>query len=137
MGGLIARFTRDERGSAMIEYGLMAALIALGLVLTMELVGETLRDQFNDIADPCADFVYARLQRSREDEPTGYGAADLDRWAEAARGWARGEAPAGLDYVAAPPPPTTARDVFAYFISGAKVHNPAAAMALIERLGPA
>jgi uncharacterized protein YecE (DUF72 family) len=52
----------------------------------------------------------------REEVPTGYEAAELDRWAERAKGWAeRG-------------------DVFIYFISGAKLRAPAAAMALIERL---
>jgi uncharacterized protein YecE (DUF72 family) len=63
-----------------------------------------------------ADFKYARLMSSREDEPTGMTAGELDAIADKARGWAkRGE-------------------VFAYFIAGAKVRNPAAAQALIERL---
>jgi uncharacterized protein YecE (DUF72 family) len=92
-------------------------------------------DDYPGIPDPTADFVYARLQRSREDEPAGYSSADLDRWAETARAWARGEAPPGLDYVAAPPAPAGPREVFCYFISGAKVRNPAAAVALIERVG--
>ena len=87
------------------------------------------------IPDPTADFVYARLQQCLESEATGYCPSDLDRWAEVAKGWARGEAPAGLDYVAAPPPPSAPRDVFCYFISGAKVRAPAAAQALLERLG--
>jgi uncharacterized protein YecE (DUF72 family) len=52
----------------------------------------------------------------REEEPTGYDAAELDRWAE----WAKTHAERG--------------DVFVYFISGAKLRAPAAAMALIERL---
>ncbi len=92
-------------------------------------------DDYPGIADPTADFVYARLQRSREDALTGYVSADLDRWAEVARDWARGEAPAGLDYVALPPGPVATRDAFVYFISGAKARNPAAAQALIERVG--
>ena len=63
-----------------------------------------------------ADFRYARLMSSREDEPAGMTAAELDAVAARVKGWsARG-------------------DVFAYFIAGAKVRNPAAAMALIERL---
>ena len=33
------------------------------------------------IADLTADFVYARLQQTREEEPDGYSAAALDRWA--------------------------------------------------------
>ena len=74
-------------------------------------------DEFPCIDEDTADFVYARLQRSVEELPTGYDATALDRWAEKARGWATGD-----------------RDVFVFFISGAKVRNPAAAQALIRRL---
>lgn len=89
--------------------------------------------EFPCIADLSGDLVYARLQRSREEVATGYPAAELDRWAEVAKGWARGESPGGLPYCAAPPAPRT-RDTYVFFISGAKEHNPAAAEALIERL---
>lgn len=64
-----------------------------------------------------ADFTYARLQSTREDEAAGYGAAEIACWADQARQWAEG-----------------ARDVFVFFIAGAKVRNPAAAQALIARL---
>lgn len=64
-----------------------------------------------------ADFTYARLQNTREDVPTGYTDAELDGWAKQVQGWAKG-----------------GRDVFAFFISGAKVRAPAAAQALIARL---
>lgn len=89
---------------------------------------------FPMIADLTADFVYARLRGTREDEPLGYPPAELDRWAEVARGWAKGESPAGLDYVSDAPAPARPREVFLFVISGAKVRNPAAATALIERL---
>ena len=73
-------------------------------------------DKFPEIEEPTAGFTYARLMGCREEEPTGYAAAELDRWAERAKGWAeRG-------------------DAFIYFISGAKQRAPAAAMALIGRL---
>ena len=85
------------------------------------------------IADLSGDLVYARLQRSREDESAGYPAAELDRWAAVAKAWARGESPAGLPYVADPPPPRPS-DTYVFFISGAKARNPAAAEALIGRL---
>lgn len=91
-------------------------------------------DTYPAIADPTADFVYARLQQTREQEPAGYAPADLDRWAAVAKGWAAGEAPEGLDYVAPPAPKADARDAYIFMISGAKVRAPAAAMALIERL---
>lgn len=91
-------------------------------------------DQYPEIADLSADFVYARLQRTREEEPTGYSAAELDRWAGVLRSWAAGESPAGLDYVIDAPAGTKAREVFAFVISGAKVRNPLAAQGLIERI---
>ncbi|MGZ9101080.1 MAG: DUF72 domain-containing protein [Brevundimonas sp.] len=69
------------------------------------------------IDQPTADFTYARLMSSREDEPTGMTAEELDAIAAQARAWAR------------------RGDVFAYFIAGAKVRNPAAAQALIKKLG--
>ena len=73
-----------------------------------------------DAADPpTADFVYARLQQCAEDCDTGYTTEALDGWAHVARQW-EGE---------------PKRDVFVYFISGAKVRAPAAAMALIARVG--
>src|SRR5581483_8233587 len=42
------------------------------------------------IQDVSADFVYARLRRSEEDEPAGYPRAALDRWVERARAWCEG-----------------------------------------------
>ncbi|WP_395942665.1 DUF72 domain-containing protein [Brevundimonas sp.] len=68
------------------------------------------------IDEATADFAYARLMSSREDEPTGMTAAELSAVADQAKTWAR------------------RGDVFAYFISGAKVRNPAAAQALIATL---
>lgn len=74
-------------------------------------------DIFPRIEEQTADFTYARLQRSVEEIETGYDAAALDHWAKQAKGWAEG-----------------GRDVYVYFISGAKVRNPAAARALIARV---
>ena len=68
------------------------------------------------IDQPTADFRYARLMSSREDEPTGMTSAELDGVVNQTRDWAKGG------------------DVFAYFIAGAKVRNPAAAQALIGKL---
>lgn len=61
-------------------------------------------------------FSYLRLMRAREDEAAGYAPADMSRWA----GMVQDLAARG--------------DVFAFFISGAKVRNPAAALDLIARL---
>lgn len=86
------------------------------------------------IADPTADVVYARLQGCAEEIESGYEPAELDRWAETARAWERGERPAGFSYVTTAPPQAANRDVFIFFISGAKVRAPGAAQALISRL---
>ncbi len=90
---------------------------------------------YPEIADLTSDFVYARLQRAREEEPAGYDAAALDRWAAVARGWAAGESPAGLDYVSDAKAEKRPRETFVFFIAGAKVRNPRAAEALLARLG--
>jgi uncharacterized protein YecE (DUF72 family) len=90
-------------------------------------------DDYPCIADLSGELVYARLQRSRQEEPLGYRPDELDRWAGIAQRWARGESPAHLSYCE-PPPPAGPRDTYIFFISGAKERNPAAAMALMERL---
>ncbi|MGH8445934.1 MAG: DUF72 domain-containing protein [Solimonas sp.] len=93
-------------------------------------------DEYPSFADLTAGFVYARLMRSEAKSPAGYSAKALDGWAARARQWAQGGAPDDLQTVAdsalsATPAP---RDVFLFFISGAKERNPAAAMALRDRL---
>jgi len=90
--------------------------------------------EYPQIADPTAPFVYARLMGTQEAEPAGYAESALDRWAANAHIWAAGRVPAGLHTVAKPAAKASARDVFLYVISGFKVRNPAAAMALIARL---
>jgi uncharacterized protein YecE (DUF72 family) len=94
-------------------------------------------DEYPGFADLTGDFVYARLMCSRASEPDGYPAKELDAWAERARTWARGGEPHDLPRVEpqAAAEPSGPRDVFLYFISGAKARNPAAAMALLQRFG--
>jgi uncharacterized protein YecE (DUF72 family) len=75
------------------------------------------------------------LQDAQADEPTGYPAKALDRWAGIGREWATGGRPADLAYVADGVADPAARDVFIFFINGAKERAPAAAQALIARLG--
>ena len=90
--------------------------------------------EFPRIHDATADFVYARLQCSAEDEPLGYAPADLDRWAAIAKAWGKGSSPKELPLLTKAVK-ARSRDVFLFFISGFKPRNPAAAMALIERIG--
>ncbi|WP_026868883.1 DUF72 domain-containing protein [Inquilinus limosus] len=94
------------------------------------------KEGFPEIPDVTAPFVYQRLQRASETEETGYPAKELDRWAERARAWAKGGAPDDLKPIGSPEEkPPKSRDVFIYMINGFKPKAPAAAMALIERLG--
>jgi uncharacterized protein YecE (DUF72 family) len=86
-------------------------------------------------ADVTGDFIYARLMRTHSSVKTGYRAPALDGWAEAARVWQSGGEPEDVPRVAPAGRKTRPRDVFMFFISGAKERAPAAAMALISRLG--
>jgi uncharacterized protein YecE (DUF72 family) len=94
--------------------------------------------KYPQIADPTAPFVYARIMGTSAAHPKGYADDALDLWVERARLWARGGTPRGLATAGAPanenPRDQTPRDVYLYVISGFKAHNPAAAMALLERL---
>jgi uncharacterized protein YecE (DUF72 family) len=88
------------------------------------------------IPDVTSDFVYARLQKGEDTIKTGYPPKALDGWAARAKLWASGSAPEDLPCTdPAARPKKQARDVFVYFIHDGKVRAPAAAMALIERIG--
>jgi uncharacterized protein YecE (DUF72 family) len=69
------------------------------------------------ISEATAPFAYARIKGTKKSRKAGYSDAALDRWAACAREWAK------------------TREVFFYVIGGHKVSNPAAAMALIQRMG--
>ncbi|MGF6770428.1 uncharacterized protein YecE (DUF72 family) [Paraburkholderia sp. GAS199] len=90
--------------------------------------------EYPQIADLTAPFVYARIMGTTDKPVKGYAPKALDGWAERARQLAAGTTPADLDTSAAAPGKSAARDVYLYVISGFKERNPAAAMALIERL---
>jgi uncharacterized protein YecE (DUF72 family) len=74
-------------------------------------------DEFPCIDADTASFAYARLQRMREEVPTGYDGAALDGFAERARQWTK-----------------DGREAYVFMINGAKVRAPSAALALQERL---
>lgn len=74
-------------------------------------------DEFPKIRHEGSPFAVARLMQTKSDQPTGYAKADIDRFAKMFTDWSKSQ------------------DVFAFFISGAKERNPAAATALLARLG--
>ena len=49
MTKIFARFVKDESGATAIEYGLIAALIALAIVAGAGALGNGLSNQFNNI----------------------------------------------------------------------------------------
>ena len=94
-------------------------------------------DDYPSFADPTADFVYARLMRTESAVATGYAPARIDALAAAATSWSVGKEPAAA-WPRIEPAPTGAqpsRDVFLFFISGAKERAPAAAVATLAALG--
>ena len=74
-------------------------------------------DEFPLLDEDTASFRYARLQRMREELPTGYDDQALDEFANLSRQWQK-----------------AGRDCYIFMINGAKVRAPAAALALQERL---
>ena len=48
---IIAQFAKDESGATAIEYGLIAALIAVGIIAAATLLGQNLSSLFNAIGD--------------------------------------------------------------------------------------
>lgn len=74
-------------------------------------------DAFPKLAPGKAKFTVARFMQSQADEANGYPKKEMDRVAKLAADWAK------------------RGDTYVFFISGAKERNPAAAMALQQKLG--
>lgn len=133
VGGVALRHALDVRHESFIDpaYLALARKYRCATVFTDS-------DDYPSFADLTGDFVYARMMRTESAVKTGYAPKALDRWAEAAKTWAAGGEPADVplleDAGAAARKKGAARDVFMFFISGAKERAPAAAMGLIERL---
>lgn len=133
--GLALRHVIDMRDPDFFDSGFIDLIRQRGMASVF-----TDSTEHPSFADVTADFVYARLMRSRAALATGYEPSELAQWAARARQWASGGepddlprlAPAGRTPDGIRPP--ARRDVFIFFISAAKERNPAAAMALIEAL---
>ena len=129
--GRALRHVLDVRDPAFVDSAYIALARRHGMATVFTDSGE-----HPSFADLTADFVYARLMRSRSENATGYPDADLRGWARRAREWSQGQSPEDLPYIdAASTMPAMRRDVFIYFISAAKERNPVAAMALLRQLG--
>lgn len=55
MAKILARFAKDESGATAIEYGLIAALIGLAIVVGAGTLGNGLNNQFTKISDCIGD----------------------------------------------------------------------------------
>jgi pilus assembly protein Flp/PilA len=51
MKNLVSRFVADESGVTAIEYGLIAALIAVIIIAAVSAVGSNLKTTFNSVAN--------------------------------------------------------------------------------------
>lgn len=128
-GGHRLRHVLDVRDPAFVDADYLALARRHGFATVY-----TDSPDYPSFADVTADFVYARLMRTRADIATGYPDDELGAWAARARLWVAGGEPADLPKLEAVPAPAMPREVFVYFISAAKARNPAAAMALMARL---
>ncbi len=50
MQKLVSRFIKDESGATAIEYGLIAALIAIAIIIGAQALGTSLNQKFSFIA---------------------------------------------------------------------------------------
>lgn len=128
--------TRPLRHALEVRHAsfLDSRFVALARKLRIAIVFNDAPD-YPSIADPTADFIYARLRRSRPTPRSGYPPRELAYWADTVRTWATGGLPEDLPCIGAGRAPAQRpREVFVYFISGAKERNPAAAQALIAKL---
>ena len=57
MSKFVTRFVKDESGATAIEYGLIAALVAIAAITALSLLGTELSDTFN--------FVSSELEQAR------------------------------------------------------------------------
>jgi pilus assembly protein Flp/PilA len=51
MKNLVAKFAKDESGATAIEYGLIAALIAVAMIVGARMVGVAVNTKFEEVAD--------------------------------------------------------------------------------------
>jgi len=129
--GRTMRHVLDVRLHDFVDAGYLALARQHGMATVF-----TDSEEHPSFADVTADFVYARLMRSRSEIAQGYPDDALQRWAQRARQWAGGGEPDDLPRLTTgPTTPSPRRDVYVYFISSAKERNPAAAMALLKLLG--
>jgi uncharacterized protein YecE (DUF72 family) len=129
VGGVPLRHVLDVRHESFVcaEYLALARRYRAATVFTDS-------NDYPPMADLTGDFVYTRMMRTDATLPEGCTPQTFDQLAACAQAWRDGGEPTGLPRVEPVPSTAAARDVFMFFISGAKEKAPAAAMALRRRL---
>lgn len=51
MNSIVSRFMKDESGATAIEYGLIAAIVGIGIILGLETLRDSLNNLFNNVGD--------------------------------------------------------------------------------------
>ena len=133
VSGLALRHVLDVRHASFMtsDYLALARRYRVATVFTDS-------DDYPSFADLTADFVYARMMRTDSSLPEGCTPQAFDALAACAQAWRDGREPADVPRIEAEAASEDAgapRDVFMFFISGAKEKAPAAAMALRRRVG--
>ncbi|MBN9307316.1 MAG: pilus assembly protein [Devosia sp. 67-54] len=59
MRSMLVRFVHDDRGATAIEYGLIAGLIAVALIVAMTTFGTSLRVLFSGVSDKSTSAIDA------------------------------------------------------------------------------
>ena len=92
---------------------------------------------YPSFADFSTDFVYVRLMCSQPEVATGYPSKALDTWAARIHGVVEGGTvnhADGFPQLTSESRADVARDMFVFFINGAKERAPSGAIALLQRL---
>ncbi|MDI4632012.1 DUF72 domain-containing protein [Pelomonas sp. V22] len=129
VGGIALRHAMDVRHESFKSPAYVALARRYGVATVF-----TESDDYPAIADATGPFIYSRVMRTASELPAGCTPEVLDGLAASCRAWHDGSQPTGLPLVEPAGTDGAARDVFLFFISGAKERAPAAAMALIDRL---
>jgi pilus assembly protein Flp/PilA len=51
MKNILSRFVKDESGATAIEYGLIAAIVGVGIIVGLEGLRDSLKDTFTAVGD--------------------------------------------------------------------------------------
>ena len=54
MKNIVSRFVKDESGATAIEYGLIAAIVAVGIITALALLRDELNGTFDDVSGELA-----------------------------------------------------------------------------------